>query len=80
MISTFIKDLGIANLRCPVQKETVIKITNYTDSKETSSLLKVPPGSYRTSVLLYNDFDEKVFQLRVFFFVKAGWDQNYEFK
>jgi hypothetical protein len=66
--------------RCPVKSGTVVKVSNYTDSEETASFLKVPPGNYRSTVLLYNDFDDKIFQMATFFYVRANSTEKYEFK
>jgi hypothetical protein len=65
---------------CPLKNGTVVKVSNYTDSEETASFLKVPPGNYRSSVLFYNDFDEKIFQMATFFYVRANSTEKYEFK
>jgi hypothetical protein len=68
------------NATCPIPIGTVFKVNNYTDSEETASFLKVPPGNYRSIVLLYNDFDEKIYQMATFFYVKANSTEKYEFK
>jgi hypothetical protein len=80
IVSEILKGLGVKHFRYPLRNGTVVKITNYTDSQESASFLTVPPGNYRSSILLYDEFDDSIFNLRVFFFIKANGTQKYEFK
>jgi hypothetical protein len=80
LVAMTIESLNLEFKTCPIKNGSVISVSNFTDKKEVAQFLSVPPGNYYSTVLLYNEFDDQMFENKVKFFIKATSTEKYEFK
>ena len=81
LVAQHIQSLDLGITKCPIRNGTVFEISNRTDKEAImESLLSLPPGNYRLLILLYDDFDDKIFDYKVKTYVKAISTEKYEFK
>lgn len=81
LVAQHIQTLHLGFTKCPIRNGTVIEISNRTDKEEVmESLLSLPPGSYRSSILLFDAVDDKIFDYKIKTSIKANSTEKYEFK